>query len=114
MSSLPPAPTLTNAKSFRQASDYLHGNTPHGRFRKQRKESDYLADTFNLNVSHDLFEGLTTVSMGYSQGYDTIQPINSTDQHDINRYKYRLGLSQVLTPTVLLGVSYEGIAEEAT
>ena len=76
------------------------------------KETDYLADTFNLNVSQDLFEGLTTVSMGYSQGYDTIQPINSPELYDINRYKYRLGLTQVLTPTVLLGLSYEGVAEE--
>ena len=106
------SPYTDKREEFQAGIDYLHGNTLMGVSVSSSKESDYLADTFNLNVSHDLFEGLTTVSMGYSQGYDTIQPINSTDQHDINRYKYRLGLSQVLTPTVLLGVSYEGIAEE--
>ena len=106
------SPYTDKREEFQVGIDYLHGNTLMGISLSSSKESDYLADTFNLSVSQDLFEGLTTVTMGYSQGYDTIQPTNSTDLHDINRYKYRLGLSQVLTPTVLLGVSYEGIAEE--
>jgi hypothetical protein len=106
------SPYTDRREEYQVGIDYLHGSTLMGMSFSNSKETDYLADTLNLNVSQDLFEGLTTVSMGYSQGYDTIQPINSTEQHDINRYKYRLGLTQVLTPTVQLGVSYEGIAEE--
>jgi hypothetical protein len=106
------SPYTDKREEFQVGVDYLHGNTLMGLSLSSSKESDYLADTLNLNVSQDLFEGLTTVTMGYSQGYDTIQPINSTDVHDINRYRYRLGLSQVLTPTLLLNVGYEGIAEE--
>lgn len=105
------SPYTDKREEYQVGIDYLHGNTLMGLSFSNSKESDYQADTMNLNVSHDLFDGLTTVSMGYSQGYDTIQPINSTELHDINRYKYRLGLTQVLTPTVLLGVGYEGVAE---
>jgi hypothetical protein len=106
------SPYTDRREEYQVGIDYLHGNTLMGMSFSNSKESDYIADTINLNVSQDLFEGLTTVSMGYSQGYDTVQAVNSTDQHDINRYKYRLGLTQVLTPTSQLGVSYEGIAEE--
>jgi hypothetical protein len=106
------SPYVDKREEYQVGMDYLHGNTLMGMSFSNSKESDYIADTFNLNISQDLFEGLTTVSMGYSQGYDTIQPVKSTDIYDINRYKYRLGLTQVLTPTVQMGVSYEGIAEE--
>jgi hypothetical protein len=106
------SPYTDKREEFQLGIDYLHGNTLMNVSFSKSEETDYLANTFNLNVSQDLFDGLTTVTMGYSQGSDTIIPINSLEQHDINRYKYRLGLSQVLTPTVLLGVSYEGIAEE--
>lgn len=106
------SPYTDRREEFQLGIDYLHGNTLMGLSFSKSSESDYLANTFNLNVSQDLFEGLTTVTMGYSQGYDTIQANNSTEVHNLNRYKYRLGLTQVLTPTVLLGVSYEDIAEE--
>jgi hypothetical protein len=106
------SPYTDKREEYQVGIDFLHGNTLMGMSFSNSKESDYIANTINLNISQDLFDGLTTVSMGYSQGYDTIEPVNSFDVYDINRYKYRLGLTQVLTPTVQLGVSYEGIAEE--
>lgn len=106
------SPYRDRREEYQVGVDYLYGSTLMGMSYSNSKESDYIADTFNLNVAHDLFDGLTTVSMGYSQGYDSILPVNRLDQYEINRYKYRLGLTQVLTPTMQLGISYEDIAEE--
>ena len=35
-------------------------------------ENDYHADTINLGLSQDFFGDLTTLSMGFSRGWDTI------------------------------------------
>jgi hypothetical protein len=106
------SPYKDKREEFGIGIDYLHGNSLMGVSVTTSKENDYLADTFGLSVAHDLFDGLTTVSMGYSQGQDQVQRTNSTFEADINRYSYRLGVTQVLTRSLLLGVNYEGIAEE--
>jgi hypothetical protein len=91
--------------------DYLHGNSLVTTSVSSSKESDYIADTLNLNVSHDLFGGLTTVSFGYGQGHDTVQRVDTSFERGINRYNYRLGATQVLSRSLLLGLNYEGVAE---
>lgn len=92
--------------------DYLHGNSLVSMAVTSSKENDYLADTYSIKVSHDLFDGLTTLSLGFSQGKDTVQRVDTSFEDQINRYNFRIGLSQVLSRTLLLGVAYEDVAEE--
>lgn len=106
------SPYKDKREEFGVGIDYLHGNSLMGVTVTTSKENDYLADSFGLNLSHDLFDGLTTVNMGYSQGQDQVQRTHTTFEADVNRYSYRLGVSQVLTRSLLFGVNYEGIAEE--
>jgi hypothetical protein len=92
--------------------DYLHGNSLVSMSLTSSKENDYLADTYSINVSHELFDGLTTLSLGFSQGKDTVQRVDTSFEDQVNRYNYRIGLSQVLTRTLLLGLAFEDVAEE--
>jgi len=91
--------------------DMLHGNSLASVSVISSKEHDYLADTVGLNVTHDLFGGLTTLDLGFSNGKDTVERVNTTFQQDINRYNFRLGVSQVLTRSLLVGISFEDVAE---
>ena len=92
--------------------DILNGNSLASLSVIKSTESDYLADTFGLNVTHDLFGGLTTLEMGFSNGKDTVERVHTTFQQGINRYNFRLGVSQVLTRSLLAGVSFEDVAED--
>ena len=92
--------------------DYLQGNSLVSMAVTSSKENDYLADTYSINVSHDLFDGLTTLSLGFSQGKDTVQRVDTSFEEMVNRYNYRIGLSQVLSRTLLLGIAFEDVAEE--
>jgi len=92
--------------------DYLHGNSLLGVNLSSSKENDYLANSFGMNVSHDLPGGLTTIHLGYSQGHDIVQRVDTSFEDEINRYNFRLGVTQVLTRSLLLGVDFEDIAEE--
>jgi hypothetical protein len=106
------SPYKDERKEYGIGVDYLHGNSLAQFSVSSSKEDDYLADTFGMNVSHDLFGGLTTLNLGFSQGRDVVQRVDTAFEADINRYNFRLGLTQVLSRSLLLGVGYEGVAEE--
>ncbi len=92
--------------------DVLHGNSLMSAFVTSSKESDYQSDTFNLNIAHELFDGRTTVSLGYGQGKDVVGRVDNAFQANLSRYNFRLGVTQVLTPSLLLGISFEDVAED--
>jgi len=76
-------------------------------------ESDYNADTWYLNVSQDFFGDLTTVTFGYTRGEDDVyQNGNAEFAGDIERQHFRLGVSQIATPSLLLSLDYELITDE--
>ena len=98
--------------------DYLHDKTIMSLSYTNSEESDYIADTFSFNISQDMFGDLTTVTLGYSQGDNTIgknyqgQPDpNFTEQNSTTR-SYRVGVSQVITKDSLLTGVFESIADE--
>jgi hypothetical protein len=92
--------------------DYLRQNSMISASLINSEENDYLSDTFNLNLSHEMFGSMTTVTVGYSQGQDTVKRVDTDFQENIDRYQYRLGLSQILTRTLLANLSFEAMAEE--
>ena len=92
----------------------LYGNTIFSWGVAQSEENDYSAETFSFGISQDVFDGLTTISMGYSLGNDVVSQ-NGNDafgERDVDRQSYRLGLSQVITKNMLLGFSFEAITDE--
>jgi hypothetical protein len=93
--------------------DYLSGDTLMNISYTNSDEDDYEADTINFGLSQEVFGGLTTVSMGYGSGSDTVG--NNTDpgfSEPLDRKNYRLGLSQVITRHMLVGLAYEAISDE--
>jgi hypothetical protein len=93
--------------------DYLRGDTTMSVGFSTSDENDYHADTMNFAISQDIFGGLTTVTLGYGSGADKVgkrgAPLFSDN---VDRSAYRLGLAQVLTRNLILGFSYEAIADE--
>ena len=93
--------------------DYLHDRWILNLGLTKSEENDFLANTFNIGISQDVFGDLTTISLGYSLGRDEVgrrgDPLFSDE---IERQHYRLGLSQILTRNLLLGVSFETISDE--
>lgn len=111
---------VTTASPFRETRtesgagiDYLHNDSLMDLTVTKSKESDYIADTLSMNFSQDVFGGMTTVSMGYSRGKDTVLDNNDPTFSDyVNRYQYRLGVSQILTKTWRVNLDYEAITDE--
>ncbi len=93
--------------------DYLHKKTIMGLAFTQSDENDFDAQSAHFSISQDLFGDLSTLSLGYSRGWDEVgrrgDPLFS---RDVDRHHYRLGLSQIITKDLLFNLGYEAITDE--
>jgi hypothetical protein len=93
--------------------DYLHNDSLMSLTITKSDEPDYIADTLSMNYAQDIFGGMTTVTMAYSRGRDTVRESGDPLFSDfVDRYQYRLGVSQILTKTLRMSVDYEAITDE--
>lgn len=92
---------------------YLHDNTLMGLFYTYSDEPDYEANTAGFSISHDMFGDLTTIGLGFTSSWDTIERVDAPDfEEKLRRYQYRLSLSQVITKTFTTSLSYEATVED--
>jgi hypothetical protein len=95
------------------SADYLRGKAMYSLGYSNSKENDYESDTVYGGVSQDLFGDLTTVSLGFSRGWDTVGKRGEPDfQQPIDRRNFRIGVTQVLTRKMLLALNFETITEQ--
>ena len=93
--------------------DYLRGDTTMSFAYGNSDEDDYQAETFNIGIAQDIFGGMTTVTLGYGKGNDTVMSNADPDfEEDMDRQAYRLGVSQVITRNMLASVNYEVVTDE--
>jgi hypothetical protein len=99
--------------------DYLRGKTTYSLSYTDSDEDDYQATTANFNISQDLFGDLTTISMGFAKGSDTVRrrdtvsdQIDPTFSQDTERWSYRVGVSQILTKSLIMTLGLEVITDE--
>jgi len=75
-------------------------------------EPDYNADSASIDVAQDLFGGMTTLNLGYSRGWDTVRKHGYPGfSEPADHWQYRLGLTQILTPTWLVSANLEAISD---
>jgi hypothetical protein len=77
------------------------------------REPDYDANTVSLDVSQEVFGGMTTVLFGFSRGSDQVGKKNEPSFLDEARHwQYRVGVTQVLTPRWLASVNLEAVSDD--
>jgi len=95
------------------AFDMLNGKTQYSVSVTNSDENDYTANSVTLDVSQDMFGDLTTLSFGFSRGWDEVRKRGDADfSEPVDRTSYRLGLSQIVTPRLMMGFNYEVVTDE--
>ena len=99
--------------------EYLRGKTTYTLGYTNSKENDYQAETTTFGISQDLFGDLTTITMGFSRGKDvvrrrdpTTEQIDPSFKEPIDRWSYRVGVSQILTKSLISSLQQEVITDE--
>jgi len=93
--------------------DYLRQKTTMSLGYVESQESDFDAATLSLGISQDMFGDLTTVSMSFAFG-DNIVGQNGDDSFEESAEvrSYRLGLTQILTKSLVMAMTLETITDE--
>jgi hypothetical protein len=95
------------------AFDMLNGKTQYSLGYTTSDENDYTANSVSFDVSQDMLGDLTTVSFGHTRGWDEVRRRGDDSfAESIDRRSYRVGLSQIVTPQLLMGASYELVTDE--
>jgi hypothetical protein len=93
--------------------EYLYGKSIFSAGYTNSSESDYEADTYYFSASQDFFGDLTNVTFGYARGDDEVRQNGNDDfVEEIERNSYRVGISQILTPKLMMALNYEAITDE--
>ncbi len=93
--------------------DYLHADTIMSLSYANSEESDYKSDTYSIAFAQTLFGNMTTVTLGYSRGFDDVLR-NGDDSfaETADHQNYHVSLTQVLTKDLLLSLNYDAITDE--
>jgi hypothetical protein len=101
--------------------DFLHGKSTYSFGAVKSDESDYVADTWFANVSHDMFGDLTTISFGFKNGQnevfrnvkiDGVKVNDPAFAEEMESKSFSVSVSQILTKNMILSGQYEVITDE--
>jgi hypothetical protein len=92
--------------------DYLYRNTTLGVSALRSSEPDYVNNTLSASVTHEVFDGLTTINLGYAESHADVGKAHTDFSDHANTYQYKLGVSQVVTKSVLATLNYEAILQD--
>lgn len=111
---------VTTASPFRErrteygiAADYLYRDALMSLSLSTSDEPDYKADGLSIDVSQEVFGGMTTVAMGFSRGNDKVGKKGDNGFFDYAKHwRYRVGITQILTPRWLASLGLEAVSDE--
>lgn len=106
------SPFKETRKAYDLGADYVVRDTLMSLSVYKSEEPDYEADSVGVDVAQEIFGGMTTVSLGYSRGLDQVGKKDEGFFDSARHWNYRLGVTQILTPTLLVSLNAEAIADD--
>ncbi len=93
--------------------DYLRGNTMMSISATNSEESDFTSDSYSFSVSQGMFGDLTTLTLAYSLSNDEVRRSDDdTFVREADRQFYSVGLTQIVTRNLIMGLNVETITDE--
>jgi hypothetical protein len=75
-------------------------------------EPDYKAKSAGIDVSQEVFGGMTTISLGYTRAWDKVGQKGIGFFDAAKHWRYRLGATQILTPRVIMSANLEAVSDD--
>jgi hypothetical protein len=98
---------------FGLSADYVYRDAQITLGAMSSHEPDYVANTGNIDVTQEVFGGMTTVAFGFSKASDKVGKKNSPEFSDTARHwQYRFGLTQILTSRWLASLNFDALSDD--
>lgn len=75
-------------------------------------EPDYKAQGLSLDASQEVFGNMTTIKLGFTRGKDDVGKKGEGFFDYAKHWRYRLGITQIVTPTWLATLNLEAVSDE--
>ncbi|MEO5843514.1 MAG: DUF3570 domain-containing protein, partial [Caldimonas sp.] len=77
------------------------------------REPDYIANTGSIDVTQEVFGGMTSIAFGFTRVSDTVKKRYSPEFLDAAKHwQYRLGATQILTTRWLMSANFETLSDD--
>jgi hypothetical protein len=115
------SPYKEQRKQYTGGFDFLHDKTTYSAGFINSKEPDYQSNTSYYSVSQTMFGDLTTLTLSFKRGWDRIErdiKVNGVIQNDPTFHQqadhrgYSLGLSQIITRSLIADFNYEVLTDQ--
>jgi hypothetical protein len=111
---------VTTASPFREtrteyglAVDYAYRDSLLTVSYTSSDEPDYKASGLSIDASQEVFGNMTTVTLGFTRGADDVGKKGDNGFFDYAKHwRYRLGITQILTPRWLATLGLEAVSDE--
>jgi hypothetical protein len=107
------SPYKESRKEYTLGADYVYREAQIALTTSKSTEPDYVAAATNLDVTQEVFGGLTSVSVGFTRGVDQVGKHNDpTFADNARHWAYRAGVTQILTPRWLMSLNFEALSDD--
>ena len=107
------SPYKERRTQYSLGGDYLYGKSTYSAGYISSKENDYNSRTAYFNISQDMFGDLTTVSFGFTRGWDKVgRRGDPTFSQPLDRRNWTVGVTQVITRNWLATLNLESTSSE--
>ena len=102
-----------NRNEYGLSADYVYRDSQITISGTSSHEPDYTANAGSLDVTQEVFGGMTTIALGFTRGDDQVLKRYSPEFRDhASHWQYRLGATQILTPRWLASINLEALSDE--
>ncbi len=106
------SPFKETRKAYDLGADWLVRDSLVSLALNTSREPDYTANGVGVDVAHEVFGAMTTVSLGFTRGSDEVLKVSEPDFRDsATHWQYRFGLTQILSPRWLTSANFEAISD---
>jgi len=111
---------VTSASPFKEkrtewdlGADYVYRDAHIALSASSSQEPDYSAKRVGIDITQEVFGGMSAVSMGFTHGSDVVGKHGSPEFADTaTHWQYRLGLTQILSPRWIMSANMEALADD--
>lgn len=94
-------------------ADYVYRDSQISVSGSTSKEPDYQAQSMGVDVSQEVFGGMTTVTLGYTRSSDKVGQKGTPGWIDtVKHWNYRVGVTQILTPSWIASANFEAVSDD--
>ncbi|MDM7862024.1 DUF3570 domain-containing protein [Alteromonas sp. ASW11-36] len=107
------SPYVEEREETTLGADFLHNKTLVSMSYTNSSENDFEASSAYIGISQDFFGDLTNISLSYAKGWDEVGRRGDENfLEEADRNKYGIGITQIVTKSMIVGFSAEHISDE--